>query len=112
MLALALLPAVSHALAASRANASLTEICTSQGMRPVALGDAGSSEGAPASGSGHLEHCPYCASSLGALGMPPAAITLRPVPLAAELPPRLLDAPRASAAWRGTQARAPPSLPW
>jgi hypothetical protein len=110
MLALALLPAVSHALAASRGAAGDIEVCTPQGVRLVSDADAGSGPVAPAALDIHLEHCPLCSLCAHALGMPPAPPSALPLALAAaEAPPRFLQAPRTPFAWRSAQPRAPPS---
>lgn len=111
MLALALLPTVSHALAASRAAGNWTEVCSPQGLRLSAAGDAGvaGERGDPGGAGAHLEHCPFCAPSASALGMPSA---YRGAPLLARHdaapPPRALEAPRRPQAWHSAQPRAPP----
>lgn len=110
MLALALLPAVSHALALARGDADRVEVCTPQGVRLVSDTDAGGRSDVPATLDVHLEHCPYCSSSGAALGMPPADTSVDLLPLrAVELPTRFLSAPRTPFAWRSAQPRAPPA---
>lgn len=110
MLALALLPTVSHALAFAQGGKSAwAEICTPQGMMVVAVESAPGDEGIPV--AAHLEHCPYCAQAATTLGMPPAVATAPALPLAAIEPPALfLNAPRAPFAWAAAQPRAPPFL--
>lgn len=113
MLAMALLPTVSHAFAASRGQTSWTEVCTAQGVRIVAIDNDGaaSSESAPAPASKHLQSCPFCAPALGALGMPPAALyTPAPRPTAAKPAAQPAQARSEALAWRNAQPRAPPSL--
>jgi hypothetical protein len=110
MLALALVPAVSHALAFAQGGKSAwAEICTPQGMKVVAqLAD---DEGAPATGAGLLEHCPFCTPAASALGMPPAPAAVQTISEAGiELPPLFFQAPRTSFAWAAAQPRAPPSV--
>ena len=65
MLGLAFAPTVSHALNAGTTPNPWTEICTTA--------DARSASGAPALPCevGHIGHCPLCALSAGALGLPP-----------------------------------------
>ena len=63
MLAMALLPMVSHALAFARGDVGRwAEVCTPQGMR-LALVDAdrAASDAPPVQAASHLEHCPSCA---------------------------------------------------
>lgn len=112
MLAMAVLPTLSHALAAARGDSRWAEICTPQGMRVVAVsGESGAPAPDPASAAAHLEHCAYCAQSVGALGMPPAPVGVVPLPLAgAELPALFLPAPHTQHAWRSAQPRAPPAF--
>jgi hypothetical protein len=112
VLALALLPTVSRALAAADGQVSWAEVCTPQGMRAVALAaDSGVDEPSPAGAGVALEHCPYCATSAVALGMPPAPVTVSRLPaLGTELPALFLQAPATLHAWRSAQPRAPPVL--
>jgi hypothetical protein len=112
MLAMAMLPTLSHALALARGDIAWTEICTPQGMRVVAVSDeSGAPAPDPISAAVHLEHCPYCAQSAGTLGMPPAPAGVMPLPVAgAELPALFLQAPHTLHAWRSAQPRAPPAL--
>lgn len=112
MLAMAMLPTLSHALALARGDIAWTEICTPQGMRVVAVSDeSGAPAPDPISAAAHLEHCPYCAQSAGTLGMPPAPAGVMPLPVAgAELPALFLRAPHTLHAWRSAQPRAPPAL--
>lgn len=110
MLALALLPSVSHALAAARGAAGLAEVCTPLGARLVARDDAGRDD-APVQVSGALEHCPYCGLSTPSLGMPPAGLPkLAVAATAAHSPRRLAQRPVELLAWRSGLPRAPPRL--
>jgi len=104
MLALALLPTLSHALAGS--SSAYAEVCTPQGMKVVALADG---EQQPATASLHLEHCPYCVAGGAAAGLPPAppALPLPPAEVALQ-PPLLLQAPHTLFAWAAAQPRGPP----
>lgn len=110
MLALALLPSVSHALSAGRGAGDI-EVCTPQGVRFVSDAGTGSGPTAPLALDIHLEHCPFCSLSAHALGMPPAPLSALPLALTtANPPPRFLQAPRTPFAWRSAQPRGPPSL--
>ena len=106
MLALALLPTLSHALAGS--SSAYAEVCTPQGMKVVALADG---EQQPATASLHLEHCPYCLAGLALAGLPPTPLAL-PLPPAEPVlqPPLFLRAPRTLFAWAAAQPRGPPIL--
>lgn len=118
MLALALLPTVSHALAAARDQSPWAEICTPQGTRVVSIADADvgviadRDDGRSGSAGIHLEHCPFCASSSAAtLGMPPAHTGAAVLAAGGiEPPPRFLQAAYTLHAWRSAQPRAPPSF--
>ena len=111
MLALALLPSVSHAIAASRSKASWGEICTHQGVQMVAQGDAENPAPITDAIIGHMESCPFCGLSAGTLAMPPAPLTAAKLAITGMAPPKLfLHAPRTLFAWRSAQPRAPPSL--
>lgn len=114
MLAMALLPGVSHALAHARGdNTAWVEVCTPQGMRLVALPAADAlapDSPAPLQTAGHLEHCALCALAQDTLSLP-AAPPL-PARLATTDVPRsqpLLRAPCAAPAWPSAQPRAPPA---
>jgi len=111
MLALALLPTVSHALAFAQGGKSAwAEVCTPQGMKLVALDDAPGADGTtPAQAASHLDHCPYCTLSGQAAGMPPAPPAAPGLLAGAEAVPLLfLQAPRTLFAWRSAQPRGPP----
>jgi len=104
MLALALLPTLSHALAGS--SSGFAEVCTPQGMKVVALAEG---QQQPATASLHLEHCPYCVAGFAGAPLPPAALALPlPAQAAALAPPRFLQAPRTLFAWAAAQPRGPP----
>ncbi len=116
MLALALLPTLSRAMAHGAGGAaSWAEICTPQGMKLVALDALDVAPGepaAPAQAGHHLDHCPYCSLAGQALGLPPAPVVAPALVLAAgHEPPLFLQAPRTLHAWRSAQPRAPPLNP-
>jgi len=110
--ALAIVPTMSRALAATLAHDSLLELCSQDGKRAVVSADAAAGEygDIPLAGI-HLEHCPLCIASAAALGLPPASAELQWLSLTeARQPERLLPAPRTSLAWCTAQPRAPPSF--
>lgn len=115
MLALALLPTVSRAMAQAQGGRTAgAELCTAQGMVRVILdgapGDPAAGPVSPETASGHLDHCPFCSLSAQAAGLasaPPWPLTL--VAAAGHLPPPCLQAPHTRLAWCSAQPRAPPS---
>jgi hypothetical protein len=112
MLALAVLPMVSHALALARGGpGAWVEVCTPQGMRLVAVDDSAAQPAAPVSAEGHLEHCPSCLLGADASGPPPAALAAWSSPQGpAGVPLLFLQAPRTLFAWRSAQPRGPPAF--
>lgn len=115
MLAMAMLPTLSHALAAARGESAWVQVCTPQGMRLVAVSaaqlDAAEEPVQTSSAAGHLEHCPCCTHTEHSPGLPPAAAPGLPLPLhGAALPALFLHAPYTLHAWRSAQPRGPPAL--
>jgi hypothetical protein len=110
MLALALVPTLSHALSAARGQSDLAEICTPQGARLVPVSGDGT-QPAPGALLGHFDHCPLCSLQGASLGLPPTADhDLAPPDLSHAVPALFLAAPRPLFAWGAAQARAPPTL--
>jgi hypothetical protein len=110
VLALALMPAVSHALAFARGDVTAwAEVCTTQGLQRVAL-DA--QDGAPATTGQHLDHCPFCKLGSDDAGAPPPAASdlAGPMPPGPLVPMWLRQAPRTQFAWSAAQPRAPPTF--
>ncbi|RVU49034.1 DUF2946 domain-containing protein [Rubrivivax rivuli] len=110
VLAMALLPAVSHALSFARGDGGAwAEVCTPQGMRWVLVeAPDGPAPSSLPTATGHLEHCSLCTLSAGAAAPPPALPVLLALSLAAFEPPLFLHAPRTLFAWRTAQPRGPP----
>jgi hypothetical protein len=107
MLALALMPTLSHALSFARGVPSaLSEVCTPQGAKLLAPSDPASE---PAPALSNLDHCPFCALQ-GAPALPPAPVpSIGPLGLSHAVPPLFLAAPRPLFAWASAQPRAPPT---
>jgi Protein of unknown function (DUF2946) len=109
MLAVALLPTVSHALAHARGGVvAWAVVCTPQGLRGVTVASATPDpDVAPTTVS--LEHCPLCTLAADQPGLPSAfgpADLRRPFD-AARQPPSA-SAPCARPAWPQAQPRGPP----
>ncbi|MCG2583074.1 DUF2946 domain-containing protein [Massilia sp. TS11] len=95
----ALMPSVSHLLAANPATAPLVELCSADSVKK------------DMAGAGHLEHCAYCATHDGSLGLAPTLLGALPLPLARhEVPQLFLHSPQPLFAWATPQSRAPPVL--
>ena len=112
MLAMSLLPTLSHAWAYANGGSVWAEVCTPQGAKLVAVADAPGEAGepAPTQAIGHLEHCPFCALSSGAVALPTALPITVPLLLGSDDPPALfLHAPRTLFAWASAQPRGPPT---
>jgi hypothetical protein len=108
VLALALLPGLSHALAFAQGEpAPWRAICTAQGK----LGqDAPAGNERPAAGHGALEHCAFCNLS-GDDALLPSQAVVRGAPVAAGAgaPVDTVRGPLARCTWRAAQPRAPPA---
>ena len=120
MLALALLPTLSRALAhTADERSALAEICTPQGTKllpgltiGLKIGLSAAPEGTvePAAPRAHFDHCPYCAlGGATPLPAPLAAAALTLLPLTQAAPALFLHAPRTLFAWTAAQPRGPPA---
>lgn len=103
VLALALLPTLSRAMAAADAAGPWAEICSSTGVKPL-------TDPTPTQAAGHLDHCPLCTLQ-NALPALPVVETAGDVPDAgsAALLPQADAPPRTSHAWRPAAPRGPPA---
>ena len=108
MLAFALVPTVSRAMAFATGSSSWAEICTPQGMKLVAAVDG---DEAPVQAGAHLDHCALCGLSTdGAAPLPATPAPLQLPVGSAEVPRLFLQAAHTLFAWRSAQPRAPPVL--
>lgn len=108
VLAFALVPTVSRAMAFASGSSGWAEICTPQGMKQVAAVDG---DPAPVQAGANLDHCALCGLSTDAA----APLSAVPLPLrlpvgSAEVPSLFLQAAHTLHAWRSAQPRAPPVL--
>jgi hypothetical protein len=106
MAAIALLPTISRAWAASQSPAAQLQVCTAQGVRWMQPDAGGPGERAPSTSA---EPCPYCILSAAAFA-PPSALSPLPwvAALAPDAPAVRPSAPRTLPAWPTAQPRAPP----
>jgi hypothetical protein len=104
----ALAPTISHAANAAKGGMSWIEICTTGGSALIQV-PQDQAAGKPAQQSVHLEHCPFCSTHGGHLGLPPANVASLPVAQGQALVPELFHrAPRPLFVWAAGQPRAPP----
>jgi hypothetical protein len=112
MLAAALAPAITSALAAAHdQHARWTVVCTGDGARLVPVPtDAAGVPVAP--GSHAIDPCPFCVPHGASAALPPPpAFALPAVMAGADCVPTLfLHAPRPPFAWAAAQPRAPPAF--
>lgn len=109
MLALALVPTISRAMAYASGGSAWAEVCTPQGMQRV-FAD-GERMGTPPDGMPQIDPCHFCPlAAAGAAPLPMAAPALALPPAGAELPSLFPQAARTLHAWRSAQPRGPPFL--
>ena len=120
MIAMAIMPTISHAMlrfSAPTGTPMVMEVCTTRGVERISMDpglqftdqskDVGSKT-LPASHDLNAEHCPMCGQS-GHSGLPPPAQSVLKLPGLSDVPPRLfLLAPRPLFAWLQARPRGPP----
>jgi hypothetical protein len=108
MLAFALMPTVSRALAFAQGGSNWTEICTPQGMQWVSA-DGERTDAPPDGTPARADPCHFCQLAQAGGAPLPATAPALVLPLASAEPPRLfLLAARPQHAWCSAQPRAPP----
>lgn len=112
MVTLTLLPTVAQAFAQAGGGHAMTEICTPQGMKRVALDAEQQAWPVDATGTalGHLDHCPFCSTAAHAMAPPPTAPKALLPPTGAAAAPLFLRAPTTQHAWLAAHPRGPPAL--
>ncbi|MBF8178141.1 MULTISPECIES: DUF2946 domain-containing protein [Oxalobacteraceae] len=108
-----LAPSISHAVAAAKgAPNAWVEICTVDGSKMMMVDqDQNSQAPKPAERAIHFEHCAFCMTHAGSVGLPPPADFVMPVVSGDHvLPPLYYQASRPLFAWAVAQPRAPPAF--
>ena len=110
MLAFALLPTLSRAMAFAGGSPAWAEICTPQGLKRVSLAGDPAADSAPAQADTHLDACALCSLATEGTAPLPSSHADAALPLGSAPTPRLfLQAAATLHAWRSAQPRAPPS---
>jgi hypothetical protein len=107
----ALMPVLSHAVAAHQVGSSgWVEVCTATGMAWVSAADDAGTTGQPTPASGMtLAGCDWCATHSPQLGAPMVAQPLAaPLVFGPSVPTAFLHAPRPLFVWAAAHSRAPP----
>jgi hypothetical protein len=108
-----LAPSISHAISSAKESSGFFgEICSADGAKSVKLGNSlDSKTSTPVQKSLHFEHCPFCSSHAGAIGLPPSAGFQLPLLSGHSLKPTLFyQSPRPLFVWASAHSRAPPAL--
>ena len=122
MVAMAIMPTISHAIVRFSAPAGapmVMEICTTRGVERISMAPGlqltnpskdVESKTLPASHDLNAEHCPMCGQSVHSALPPPSQSVLK-LPGLSDAPPRLfLLAPRPLFAWLQARPRGPPHI--
>ncbi|WP_230492367.1 MULTISPECIES: DUF2946 domain-containing protein [unclassified Janthinobacterium] len=109
----ALAPSISQAVANAKqeSGSGWAEICSVAGIRFVQL-DAAGDDGKSAGKAMQMEHCAFCSTHAGSVGLPPTSPVL-PLPVAsgtAIFPALYYQSPSPLFIWSTAQSRAPPGL--
>lgn len=106
-------PSLSYALTAQHVNASAAaiEICSASGTVYTQADLAPKSKSTTDSVLHHIDHCPFCMSHAGSIGLPPPASSPLVLITGHDLyPPLFYQAPQPQFVWMGAQPRGPPQL--
>ncbi|NVD99863.1 DUF2946 family protein [Massilia sp. BJB1822] len=102
----ALMPSLSHALAADRVmNVMLAEICSASG---AASADQGQTS--PDQQAGHLQDCHYCQLQTDTPVLPAPLIVAGPAKLCPARPALFYQSPEPLFSWAASSPRGPPRL--
>ncbi|MGK5060690.1 DUF2946 domain-containing protein [Janthinobacterium sp. LB2P49] len=109
----ALAPSISQAVANAKqeSGSGWAEICSVAGIRFVQVDD-GAADGKSGGKAMQMEHCAFCSTHAGSVGLPPTSPVL-PLPVAsgtAIFPALYYQSPSPLFIWSTAQSRAPPAL--
>ncbi|MCM2566179.1 MULTISPECIES: DUF2946 domain-containing protein [Janthinobacterium] len=109
----ALAPSVSQAVANAKqeSGSGWAEICSVAGIRFVQVDDDGGADGKSGGKAMQMEHCAFCSTHAGSVGLPPSPVL--PLPVAggtAIFPALYYQSPSPLFIWSTAQSRAPPAL--
>lgn len=109
----ALAPSISQAVANAKqeSGSGWAEICSVAGIRFVQVDD-GAADGKSGGKAMQMEHCAFCSTHAGSVGLPPASPVL-PLLVASDtaiFPALYYQSPAPLFIWSTAQSRAPPSL--
>ncbi|MGK5073895.1 DUF2946 domain-containing protein [Janthinobacterium sp. ZB1P44] len=110
----ALAPSISQAVANAKqeSGSGWAEICSVAGIRFVQVDDDGAADGKSGGKAMQMEHCAFCSTHAGSVGLPPASPVL-PLLVAsgtAIFPALYYRSPAPLFIWSAAQSRAPPNL--
>ncbi len=111
----ALAPSISQAVANAKqqSGSGWAEICSVAGIRFVQVVEDGTTEDGKSAGKAmQMEHCAFCSTHAGSVGLPPTSPAL-PLPVAsgtAIFPALYYQSPAPLFIWSTAQSRAPPAL--
>lgn len=110
----ALAPSISQAVANAKqeSGSGWAEICSVAGIRFVQVDDDGAANGQSGGKAMQMEHCAFCATHAGSVGLPPTcpALLLPAASGTAILPALYYQSPAPLFIWSTAQSRAPPAL--
>ena len=110
----ALAPSISQAVANAKqeSGSGWAEICSVAGIRFVQVDDDGAADGKSGGKAMQMEHCAFCSTHAGSVGLPPASpvLPLRLSSGTAIFPALYYQSPAPLFIWSAAQSRAPPSL--
>lgn len=109
----ALAPSISQTVANAKqeSGSGWAEICSVAGIRFVQVDD-GAADGKSGGKAMQMEHCAFCSTHAGSVGLPPASpvLPLRLSSGTAIFPALYYQSPAPLFIWSAAQSRAPPSL--
>jgi hypothetical protein len=110
----ALAPSISQAVANAKqeSGSGWAEICSVAGIRFVQVDEDGAADGKSGGKAMQMEHCAFCSTHAGSVGLPPASpvLPLRLSSGTAIFPVLYYQSPSPLFIWSAAQSRAPPTL--